>query len=233
MNREKISELAYDIQRQIWLDRHMLWPNGLPSEIDMLHPSTACRIYQFSYEEYPELFDNFAAGGKRNPIGGLIDRQQKKIAVSTNYEAAYTRFTGGHEVGHLILHPEDKILHRDRVVKDQASIKQMARPKKEKEADYFSACYLMPPNLLIERFERIFGKGHVHFDETLSFHLNKHDPQKLMYAERGSLDREFALATYAPITKNHQKLISLADQFKVSPSAMAIRIEEFDLIKWP
>lgn len=233
MDKIRIATTIRELHKQIWTDRFKLWPEGHPSPIEMLHPSVACSVLGVNYEEYPELYDSFSSAGQYKPIGGLLDRQRNLVAVNTSYDSAYSRFTGGHEVAHWLLHPKDMVMHRDVVIKDQASTKQNSKPVKEREADYGSACYLMPENLTAEIFQKMFGRAPIHFDERISFALNPQDPQKLMYTEQGSLKREFALAIHEPWARSGQKLLSLAAQFKVSPSAMAIRIEELDLIRWP
>jgi Zn-dependent peptidase ImmA (M78 family) len=56
-------------------------------------------------------------------------------------------------------------------------------------------------------------------------------PDRLLYASKDSGERELGLARCTQF--NNRNLVSLAQQFGVSDSAMAIRIKELELVRWP
>ncbi|WP_336346689.1 ImmA/IrrE family metallo-endopeptidase [Pseudomonas monsensis] len=159
----------------------------------------------------------------------MIDRQSNKIAVATEFGDKVELFTGAHEIGHLVLH-EETVMHRDRAF--DGSPLQTPRPPVEREADRFAACFLMPQKLLKERFEFMFCcKGQLRFSDAIAFHLDPINPDRLLYASKDSWERELALARCTRF--NNRNLVSLAQQFGVSDSAMCIRIKELDLVRWP
>lgn len=54
---------------------------------------------------------------------------------------------------------------------------------------------------------------------------------RLLYASQDSGEREFALAWCSQF--NNRNMVSMAKQFGVSDSAMAFRIRELELVRWP
>ena len=138
-------------------------------------------------------------------------------------------FTGAHEIGHLVLH-EDTVMHRDRAF--DGSPLQAPRAPAERQADRFAASFLMPQKLLRERFEFMFCcKGQLRFSDVIAYHLDPNNPDRLLYSPKESGERELALARCTRF--NNQHLVSLAQQFGVSDSAMAIRLKELELVRWP
>ncbi|WP_271106228.1 ImmA/IrrE family metallo-endopeptidase [Pseudomonas tohonis] len=196
----------------------------------MLQPDVAAYILDLEYVELPTLGSPaFGLNGQRFRPAGLLDRQARRVAVSTEFPLAVQRFTGAHEIGHWMLH-DDMVMHRDRPV-DGSQIRE-ARALVECEADQFAATFLMPPNLLSDLFRAQFQvRDQFIFDDQTSFHLNPLDPHALLLAEEGSLDREIALARCRSF--GGRRLVPLAQQFNVSDSAMAIRIKELGLVRWP
>jgi len=229
MNKENIQEKVYNLHKQIWINQNDLWPDDRPSLIDKLHPKEVCRLLGINYEEHDEL-GRFGNKGVRFETAGIIDRKAKKIAVSNKPKQEVVRFTAAHELGHWILHPNE-IMHRDRPINDLDILK-TSRPLSEQEADYFAACFLMPPKLLKDIFEKTFLTGiPLHIDEHTAFWLNQNDPHSLLYTDEERLDREIAVASCQSYKCRH--IHSLAGQFKVSKTAMAIRLKELGFIQWP
>ena len=164
-----IENEATKILREIWEKRESLWPNARHSPFDVIDPKLVCEFLKIEYIEHSELGDQFSDKGVKYKIAGLIDRQQKKIVVSRDFPSQEIRFTAAHEIGHWLLHP-NQILHRDRPISNFEV--RSNRPTIEKEADYFSACLLMPKKLLKYQFqETFFTKPPLHFDDTISFWL--------------------------------------------------------------
>lgn len=69
------------------------------------------------------------------------------------------------------------------------------------------------------------------FDDGLAYWLCPEDPESLLYVEQSSLAREKALSKCTGLAG--RSFPSLADQFKVSVGAMALRIRELRLVDWP
>ena len=230
MWREDIQKAAHWVHEGLWVHKETLWPSRQPPPIEMLDPSVAASLLGLTYLELPTLGSTrFAPQGQRFQAAGLFDRRSGKIAVSTEFTMHERRFTAAHEIGHYLLH-EQEIMHRDRPLGGYHS--QSLKPQIEREADYFAACFLMPSTLLVKKFEQQFRcKGQFQFSDVTCYHLNPNDPDALQYALQNSLDREIALARCTQF--NGRAMISLAQQFGVSDSAMALRIKELNLVRWP
>ncbi|WDH37943.1 ImmA/IrrE family metallo-endopeptidase [Pseudomonas chlororaphis] len=230
MDREYIQEAAHWVHEGLWENKEALWPGGQPPLLSMLDPAVAASLLGLTYLELPTLGSTrFAPQGQKFQAAGIFDRCSGKIAVSTEFPLHERRFTAAHEIGHFLLH-EQEIMHRDRPIGGYHSLS--TKPLIEREADYFAACFLMPPKLVIARFESQFGcKGQFHFNDVSCFHLNANDPNSLLYASQNSLDREIALARCTRF--NGKAINSLAQQFRISDSAMAVRIKELNLVRWP
>ncbi|MGH6881774.1 MAG: ImmA/IrrE family metallo-endopeptidase, partial [Hypericibacter sp.] len=161
-------------------------------------------------------------------IAGLIDRQANKIAVSRKFPPETMRFTGAHELGHWLMHSKE-VMHRDRPIKGLSS-DGAARSPREQEADYFAACFLIPKKPLVAAFELAFKtKTPFVFNDTSAFWLCGTDPDSLLRADSSSLDRALALASAEHYAGTH--FISLAKQFRVSITSMAIRLKELKLLE--
>jgi uncharacterized protein DUF955 len=138
------------------------------------------------------------------------------------------RFTGAHELGHWLLHPGER-MHRDRPIQGIAEPR-ARRPPFEVEADYFAACYLIPGKLLVTAIENTFRvRTPIVVDDTVAYHLRPNDHESLLYADRGSFAVEVAVASAT--TFNNRHFWSLAEQFQVSITSMAIRLRELHLIQ--
>lgn len=223
MNRNLIESAVTGLHEGIWRERSNIWPQGVPKPIDMLEPEIAARVLGVSYELVGGL-GTFGDGGKRLEVAGALDRQVGKILVSKRFPLEITRFTGAHEVGHWVLHPNE-MMHRDRPIDGS----EVARSQKERDADYFAACFLMPRNLLYKIFEKTFGiSPPIKIDDNTAFWLCPDEPDELLRPTVGSDIRERTLASAESFNGNH--FDSLAKQFRVSQTAMAIRLKELDIV---
>lgn len=215
---------------QIYRDRRYLWPDQDIPPMMMRSPRIAAMVSGYDYHEHPTLGDTqFNRHSTGTRIADLIDRQSNKIAVATEFGDKVQLFTGAHEIGHLVL-PEDTVMHRDRAF--DGSPLQAPRAPAERQADRFAACFLMPQKLLRERFGFMFCcTGQLRFSDVIAYHLDPNNPDRLFYSPKESGERELALARCTRL--NNQHLVSLAQQFGVSDSAMAIRLKELELVRWP
>tara|TARA_R110002110_G_scaffold415781_1_gene655688 strand:- start:42700 stop:43392 length:693 start_codon:yes stop_codon:yes gene_type:complete len=222
-------EVRY-LHRELWRKRHSLCPYAGDNPLRLLEPQTIARVLDVQYQELGNLGEQvFSLRGKKFSVAGLVDRQAGRIAVSDGYSDKVKRFTAGHEFGHWVLHPNE-VIHRDRPI--DGSWLNMPKPAFEKEADFFSACLLLPDNLLKQHFRvRFQTDSRLVFNETAAFHVCPQRTKELVTAQAGSLERELAVARCRSFGGNH--FDSLADTFRVSDTAMARRIKELGLIEWP
>lgn len=216
-----------ELHREIWRDQKTLW-NGKPSGlITMLEPEIAAQVLRVHFAYYEDL-SRFGDRKERFEIAGLIDRQAGRIAVSKKFPSEIARFTGGHELGHWCLHTGE-IMLRDRPLKGLSHDKE-PRPPLEKEADYFAACFLVPEKLTISIFEKNFGTKPLALNDDSAFWLSNGEPDSLFETEPGSL--AFALAVATATSYKGQHFDSLAKQFRVSNTTMAIRLKELQLLDY-
>jgi hypothetical protein len=153
----------------------------------------------------------------------MLDRNARLVAVSEKFSRPVQRFTGAHEIGHLVLHP-NAVMHRDRPVDSVGH----GRPLMEREADYFSACFLVPTKVLVEEFRKRFGASPLKFNGVVAYHLAHEGAQDLLKSPQGSLRFELAAATAQSFDRLHFQ--ALHTMFGVSAGAMAIRLRELELV---
>lgn len=217
------------IHKQIWTRRQILWPAGHPSDIDMLDPemvSTRILGVEFLVEE--RINGHFSRD--RVEIAGLIDRQKNRIVVSRKFPPEQIHFTAAHELGHWILHPNE-IMHRDRPI-GFAPQEPKNLPPAEREANYFAVQFLMPRKLIEKEFKSRFPvglNGALKIDENSAFHLCPSDTDSVLYPHNGIVDQAILLSSARRFGSNRFNS-SIAEAFHVSPSAMAYRLIELNLI---
>lgn len=226
MNKQLIEEKARDLQIRIWDQHEVIWPDRDVTPLEVLEPEIAAFVLGFNYEIHEEL--RLLGQSSKYAIAGILDRQSGKIAVSRQFPNETVRFTGAHEIGHLLLHP-GHVMHRDRPIKGLGDPK-YSRPTQELEADHFAACFLMPGKVVKEAMEAIFlTKAPFIFDDDTAFRLCPSNPGPLLRPYDGSLDRALTLASAESYGGRH--FISLSKLFRVSSSSMAIRLNELGLIQ--
>lgn len=227
MNRERIELSARELQIEIWRHRDALWADkDLPPVYRMFTAELAAKVLGVDYQICAGL-GGFGNGDTRYEVAGLIDRQSNKIAISQRFEQVVQRFTGGHEIGHWQLHKNNLVLHRDRQIGGLTTDRTI-RSQVEREADYYSACYLVPRNVVRAQFEVRFGPlDNFRINDDAAFGLCPSNPRSLMASSEESLAWELALAS--TIRYHGPAFESLADLFLVSNVTMAIRLREIGL----
>lgn len=195
-----------------------LWPNTPPARLFMCDPEAACRLLDLRY-----LPDSHLGSFGGTATAGMLDRRNRSVLLSSRQSYEAQRFTAAHEVGHWLLHP-GQILFRDRALSSHA---EGGRPEMEQQADLFAACFLMPPKLLRDAFHARFpvrdpmtNTGVICFNLPNGQHLEGLPPGT----------KEFALAVARAESFNGQRFKSLCHLFGVSPTAMAIRLRELELV---
>lgn len=223
INRSHIEKQARILQYEIWHHRQILFKLGVPPVHLMFQPNIAADVLQISLSEVPRI----ESGQNGVEAAGTLDVNRGIISVSTRFKPQVRRFTAAHEIGHYQLHKclgNSGIVHRDRPVHDVTAIN---RPIIELEADYFAACFLAPAKLVREEFARRFGAVPLRLDETIAWHLCG-DSYSDLFVEPRRLKFATALAGASKLDRHH--FSSLSTHFDISPSAMAIRLHELELV---
>lgn len=222
VNVEEAERLARSIHELVWKNREDFWRRGFGStEIEMLDPALALELLGYSVQTAPFLGRNPINGSE---VAGIIDGSRKTVDLSRQYPCRVQRFTSGHELGHAVRHPQLGALHRDRPLDGPTDRRDMI----EREADEFSSCYLMPKRMVLRWFEALFGPGPFHLTEARLFDLTTGTSE--MAWRRLSCPRNLSLTLAQAVQFGNQPIKGLCNSFKVSPSAMAIRIEQLGLV---
>ena len=223
MDKVAIEKEVRRLQIEIYGRRHVRYQLGVPDIPTLFDPRNVADYCGLHFEVRDRLDADYAGGGE---AAGIWHRDRMTILISTRYSYETQRYTAGHEIGHFILHPHigDRKLHRERPLNGHRSI----RPPMEQEADYFSACLLMPRGAVLKEFDVRFGTKHpLVLNESVAFHLGA-DIGQLFSEPVGSL--VFAQVVARAQKFDTQRFNSLSNHFGVSSSAMALRLDELGLV---
>ncbi len=162
----EIQQLARDLLIQIWENRKTLFSDHMSRRpIDMLDPVIALELQGYQVEISGALGPIIGQENLSN-IAGLIDKQNRRVFLSSKFPPATRNFTAAHELGHAVMH--DLVgMHRDRPLDGASS----SNDPKEREAEKFAAYFLMPEKLVKKVFESIFGQAPFVLTEETRFAL--------------------------------------------------------------
>ena len=90
----------------------------------------------------------FMPDTRTEDISGAVDHSKKKIYLNRQDSPVRMNFTLAHEIGHIILHGDDKN-------KNFIDYRRASTDPKEKEADSFAANLLMPESLFRHYWEKL------------------------------------------------------------------------------
>ena len=218
-----IEQIATKLQREIWAKRIEL---GIPPDAhpaDLLQAEYAARLLGYSYSSHPSL-GWIMRGRNKIVVAGLIDNSKRTIEVAADVDPHIARFTGAHEIGHAVLHPHLIGLHRDRPVSGITH----SRDRVEYEADKFAAFFLMPRKLVTEQFLSRFIAPFELEEQTAYALLGKpYSAARKLLPTRRHISRALAGA----IQFNGRSFTSLTDYFGLGTEALAIRLEELELVR--
>lgn len=219
----EIERQARSLQMRMWKERNQIWPDDTPSNpINILDPIAALKFIGYDCD-LDETLGQFYSDGKLIEVAGTIDNNSKRVHISRQFLYNIRAFTAAHELGHALLH-ETSGLHRDRPL-DGATV---SRNDVELEADKFATFFLMPEKLVRSTFKRHFLTDKFFLNEGTTFALGLGGYEAVMNKCKTirHLSRMLASAEHY----NGLHFISLVNQFRVSAEAMAIRLEELELL---
>ncbi|MYE13635.1 MAG: ImmA/IrrE family metallo-endopeptidase [Gammaproteobacteria bacterium] len=221
VNDARIQSAARELHEEVWKHRHEFYPLGCNS-VDLLHPRNAAVVLGYDYEEVPEIAD--WPPNRRMLIAGMVDPLRRRVVVSESFEPAVMRFTGAHEIGHIVLDPPVRLL-RERPMDGPSE----GRTGIERAADKFAALYLLPERLVWTELREGLGVGSpVTVDENFAFWLDPNDHFGLLDAPLRAKSRALAACT-RDVEGRH--VVPLHERLGVSAAALAIRLEEIGVIR--
>ena len=219
-----IKNIVMSLHRHLWINREAIWGSKVRTDpVEMLEPKVVANLLGFSYRDESGIGVHQTSDGDAD-VAGLIDDSAKTIYISPQFKSKVRRFTAAHEIGHAALHDLQGAMHRDRPDEQQRP----ERNPKETEADRFATYFLMPDNLVVARFLEIFYSRPFRITSETAFALGFKNANEL--ASKCRTRRQLARLLASTERFNFEHFESLANQFKVSTEAMAIRIEELALV---
>jgi hypothetical protein len=222
---EIIEDRARYTALDLWNRREELWPaSNVPQvPVDALEPGVALASLGFEVVTRAELGMTIQDGIKVE-AAGILDRTKNCVLISARYPYTSQRFTLAHELAHLLLHPNIDVLHRDRPV-DGHTIRKDWR---EREADWFAACLLMPARQVRRYFLQAFGCDSISAREEL-FAFST-DVKLARQARFESPRRLRSLEIAQAVAFGGRSIPQLSRVFGVTPRTMALRLEELNLV---
>ena len=160
-------------------------------------------------------------------LGGFLNRPMKLIGLSDQLAQRTMRFTLAHEVGHVLLHPG---LHHHRELPLQGITEphEAVQPK-EREANHFAGCFLVPTKQLKLAFVASFGVEKLTLTDNVAFELLGAGFVSLMNTPYESLVFERVVAQ--AVRFGGRQFGALNDLFQVSPTTLAIRLRQVGLTR--
>lgn len=220
---DQILEVVRKLQNQLWRNRAKLWTDAPSDPLATFEPEKALRLLGYSCA-VDDTLGSFQSPSGHFEVAGLFEANVGRVRLSRQFPDDEILFTAAHELGHAVLHPRMNGAHRDRPNSGVV----VAREPREREADKFATFFLMPPNLTRDRFAASFGTAHLILDDNAAFNMGGFglEEARAKFPRLRDLTRHLAgLNHYAG-----RQLVPLASQFRVSKEALAIRLEELDLV---
>ena len=218
-----IEECAHEIHLEIWNCRRDLFPGRVIAHpFELVEPAVALYMKGFDVQTDSTLGEMWE-DGRRVLVAGVVDNPARLVRVSPALDNQQRRYTTGHELGHVVRHP-GMSLHRDRAISGHVPRKDV----KEREADYFASCFLMPARHVIEQFYLRFGSYSFSMNEDVVFGLSLGSVSQVQNRIKRQRDASLLVATASSYMG--LPFQPLCNFFKVSPWAMAIRLEEVGIV---
>ncbi|MDB5986766.1 MAG: Formiminotetrahydrofolate cyclodeaminase [Nevskia sp.] len=220
-----IENLAIRLQRARWIyfdvDKKK---TVLKTPKEILNPTGALELLKYRVETVSTLGQHMV-GGKLAEIAGEIDQEARTVVVSKIFRRPVQNFTLAHELGHAVLHRQ-ALLHRDLPLDGSPRVSD----RNERQADRFATHYLMPRKLVTQIFKDMFLSVPFRIEEDTAFALIRDSTDVL----REKCKSKRSLATLLATAESYDGKFfeSMTDFFGVSAEAMAIRLEELNLLEY-
>ena len=186
-------------------------------------PKKAIEMFGFDVERHGELFPH-TAEGRRLRIAGFLEGTHRVVGYSDEFPKPIQNFTLAHELGHILLH-RPMHQHRDR---PSDGSRNTTHDPREWESDQFAKFFLMPSDSVREQFRRRFLTNKFELNEATAFALLRAALADVLTLWRSRREGAKLLAEAKHFNGNNIEPLHKA--FGVSLTAMAIRLEELDLL---
>lgn len=221
----QIEEGIREFQNLVWRHKDIIWKKPPTSSEEILNPERIFKdvlCYDFVLKHEFGIKDEF---GKVQELMGFIDQEKRLVAISSKLPIQVQRFTAAHELIHALFHVQSE---RHRELPEDRYTPYEQRDPEEKVADRGATYFLLPKKEIIKKFELRFKSLPFIINEHTTFNLTRGNVSDLRKKYRNRRELSRGLSTTE--SYNGVRFNSLADEFKVSTEAMAIRLEELGLV---
>ncbi|MFT6334294.1 MAG: formiminotetrahydrofolate cyclodeaminase/Zn-dependent peptidase ImmA (M78 family) [Halioglobus sp.] len=222
LNNNEIEELARNMLLTMHKYQDVIWKDGRSrSPLETIDATKLLKLLEYDCKDISSCGTN----EHNEEIAGIINKDNYTVRLSKQYPKEVRNFTRSHELGHALLHTE-VIQHRDRPY--YMVCNKHGRVSAEYQADKFASYFLMPKKVMKSIFIRTFG--------TDSLVLNEETAYAVTNSSLGTLNkkvhnlRDWSRIVASSVMYNSSPIISMTSVFNISVEAMAIRLEELQLI---
>lgn len=222
----QIEEVAKQIQNVLWEYRGKFWEKDIPkTHLDILKPEVALeKLLEYKFG-YADLGRHVTDSDEVVEVAGQIDKKNKVVLISPEFPTDIQNFTMAHELGHALLH-KGLVLHRDKGLDGSYS----NRDFREIQADKFATYFLMPAKQVRSVFQEVFKAEKFVINQNTVFELR--EPSITTFKSKVRNLRGLARFLASVEYFRGRSFYSISKVFNVSVGAMAIRLEELDLIEF-
>ncbi len=218
----ELENLVVTFQNLIWRHRKVIWETETPkSAFEILDVFKILdKVLNFEVAFANDLSDS----NSEVECAGIIDQSSRQVLLSKKFNHQVQNFTSAHELGHAILHTGLR-MHRD--IPLDGTINGILSSD-EKQANKFASYFLMPKKIVDSVYNDRFGKRRFKIDEETSFRI----PKSKLSEMKAKLNTKRKLSRFVASIEFYDgnPFASLSSIFNVSVEAMAIRLEELNLI---
>lgn len=214
---------ARKLQLELWDRQCTFWPGENVTPLDVCDPWVAAQHLGFEVQEGWVSSPATRAGYE---LGGFLNRPANLIGISDQQRPRTKRFTLAHEVGHLIMHP-GLHHHREMPIHGLTEPREPTDPR-EREANQFAGCFLVPTKQLRRAFQAAFGAESLTLTDDTAWELLGANFTSLMNSPHNSLAFERVAAQ--ALRFRGRQFGSLCDLFQVTATTMAIRLRQAGLV---
>jgi Zn-dependent peptidase ImmA (M78 family)/formiminotetrahydrofolate cyclodeaminase len=220
---KSIEAVADQATNLLWDFRKFIWESGSPEfPHEVLKPEIVIEKllgYKFGFASLGKYSDN----GSEFQIAGQINKSDKVVVISSELNSEVRNFTIAHELGHALLHSNLGTLHRDRPLDGSSTMTDI----KERQANYFAACFLMPSKIVRRIFQQVYSMNRFVVNTNTIFKIGNGLSVEEFQSKYPDIKRRARyLSSYKG--KTYQPLAKI---FGVSVEAMAIRLRELNLVE--
>lgn len=229
LTNDQLEQFATNLQNLVWVNRHSIL--GMRDDITSMDVLNPLKIFEkvlgYEFDNSNDLGYDFI-DGQWVDIAGLIDQDNKLVQISNHTSSHLQNFTAAHELGHALLHKQS-LLHRD--IPIDGSNEQRDRPIEEIQADRFASFFLMPRKLVEQRFKQLFLTNEFQINSETAFRLTGNSSAIELKNECKNL-RGLSLKLASAKSFGEEFFDPISTHFNVSVKAMAIRLEQLNLVKF-